>query len=82
MYRLMDNGRVEAPGNLPSLDIDYLTGLIDKQSETIENLKDIAAQLGGAQATAAVDLDSVKTAASELGGQFAEFMVANATNKE
>ena len=82
MYRLLDNGRVEAPGNLPSLDIDYLTGLVDKQSETIENLKDIAAQLGGAQAIAAVDLDSVKTAASELGGQFAEFMVANVANKE
>ncbi|WP_460730504.1 hypothetical protein, partial [Nocardia heshunensis] len=34
MYRLMGNGRVEAPGNLPSLDIDYLTGLVDKQAET------------------------------------------------
>ncbi|WP_143463178.1 hypothetical protein [Levilactobacillus enshiensis] len=82
MYRLMDNGRVEAPGNLPSLDIDYLTGLVDKQAETIESLKDIAAQLGGAQAVAAVDLDSVKTATSELGGQFSQFMVANTTSTE
>lgn len=82
MYRLMENSRVEAPGNLPSLDIDYLKGLVDEQTETIENLKDIAAQLGGSQAMASVDLEDVKTATSELGGQLAEMMVAKTTTAE
>lgn len=89
MYRLLDNGRVEAPGNLPSLENDYLEKLIEEQDKTIEeqkatieSLKDIAAQLGGAQAMASVDLEDVKTATSELGGQLAEMMVAKTTAAE
>lgn len=55
---------------------------IASQTTTIESLKDIAAQLGGAQAMASVDLEDVKTATSELGGQLAEMMVAKTTATE
>jgi len=34
-----DSQEVTPPGNLPNLDIDYLQGLIDKESETIQGLQ-------------------------------------------
>jgi len=38
-FKSDDSQEVTAPGNLPNLDIDYLQGLIDKESETIQGLQ-------------------------------------------
>lgn len=90
------SGDFTAPEGLPShseavlrMKVADLTNVNEEQADTIasqtttiESLKDIAAQLGGAQAMASVDLEGVKTATSELGGQLAEMMVAKTTTAE
>ncbi|KRK48203.1 hypothetical protein [Secundilactobacillus kimchicus] len=35
-YRLLGNGRLQAPGNLPSLEINYLQGIIDQQANRLD----------------------------------------------
>lgn len=90
------SGDFTAPEGLPShseavlrMKVADLTNVNEEQADTIasqtttiESLKDIAAQLGGAQAMASVDLEGVKAATSELGGQLAEMMVAKTTTAE
>lgn len=40
MYALLENGGVQAPGNLPDLSIDGLQSIIDQQGDQLDNAQD------------------------------------------
>ena len=68
---------------LPDLSIDHLIHNNEVAQETIQQLKQTVAILGGSQAQTTVDVNGVKqdvtevkTATSALGGQIAQMMVA------
>lgn len=70
-------------GWLPDLSIDHLIHKNEEAADTIQQLKQALATLGGAQAQTNVDVQGVKddvtevkTATSALGGQVAQMMVA------
>ncbi|WP_282801115.1 hypothetical protein [Secundilactobacillus kimchicus] len=52
-YRLLDNGRLQAPGNLPNVDIDYLQGIVDQQADKLGQALTTVGQLQTALANAA-----------------------------
>ena len=71
---------------LPDLSIDHLIHQNEVAQETIQQLKQTVAILGGSQAQTTVDVNGVKqdvtelkTATSALGGQIAQMMVAQTT---
>ncbi|MBT9670837.1 hypothetical protein GPK34_02135 [Secundilactobacillus kimchicus] len=51
-YRLLGNGHLQAPGNLPNLDIDYLKDIVDQQAnrldQTFSNATNLQQVLGNA----------------------------------
>ncbi|WP_282804009.1 hypothetical protein [Secundilactobacillus kimchicus] len=86
-YRLLGNGRVQAPGNLPNLDIDYLQGIVDQQADkldqalsivdsqaaTIKQLQDMAVESAKARAADATTIKQLKEMAVAMTKQLAAF---------
>ena len=72
---------------LPDLSIDHLIHQNEVAQETIQQLKQTVAILGGSQAQTTVDMTGVKqdvtevkTATAQMGGQLAQMMVAQTTD--
>lgn len=72
---------------LPDLSIDHLIHQNEVAQETIQQLKQTVAILGGSQAQTTVDVNGVKqdvtevkTATAQMGGQLAQMMVAQTTD--
>ncbi|MQM78814.1 hypothetical protein [Lentilactobacillus buchneri] len=75
MYRLQDNGQVQAPGNLPDTTIDYLQSLIDQQSQQINAQN---TQINTLVSTT----QDLQTVSGKLGGQLAQALASNAAAQQ
>lgn len=60
MYKLVGNGEIEAPGNLPSIEIDTLLEMVDKQQSQLDQANQIIKELTSKTKTLSDDMTSAQ----------------------
>lgn len=70
-YRVV-NGELQAPANLPDLDIDSLKSIVDKQANQLSTALDTINKQNDLIKSANVTIQSLQTTAGALGGQLAQ----------
>lgn len=60
MYKLVGNGEIEAPGNLPSIEIDTLLEMVDKQQSQLDQANQIIEKLSTKTGTLSADMESAR----------------------